>query len=109
LLAMAVSAPYMIDTTPNRPTSQLNDSAASGKSGYAMRIMPYPPIFSSNAARITETGVGASTCASGNQVWKGTMGNLMANPTKSSMNAQLRAGHPPINHSPEGSSTDPER
>ncbi len=34
-------------------------------------------------ARITETGVGASTWASGNQVWKGNMGILMANPMNS--------------------------
>ena len=29
---------------------------------------PYPPIFKRIAARTTEPGVGASTCASGNQV-----------------------------------------
>ncbi len=34
-------------------------------------------------ARITETGVGASTCASGSQVWKGNIGILMANPMNS--------------------------
>ena len=40
------------------------------------------PIFRSTPARMTETGVGASTCASGNQVWNGNIGILMANPMK---------------------------
>ncbi len=39
--------------------------------------MPYPPIFSSNAARIMLMGVGASTCASGSHVWNGTAGTLI--------------------------------
>src|ERR1039458_8483804 len=46
------------------------------------RRKPYVPIFSNTAARITETAVGASTCASGSQVWKGNMGTLMAKPMK---------------------------
>src|ERR1035438_6061630 len=46
------------------------------------RRKPYVPILSSTAARITEPAVGASTCASGSQVWKGNMGTLMAKPMK---------------------------
>ena len=37
------------------------------------------PIFSSTPARITEPAVGASTCASGSQVWNGNSGTLIAN------------------------------
>ena len=37
------------------------------------------PIFSSTPARITEPAVGASTCASGSQVWNGNIGTLIAN------------------------------
>ena len=36
------------------------------------------PIFRSTPARITLPAVGASTWASGSQVWKGTIGTLMA-------------------------------
>jgi len=36
------------------------------------------PILSRIAARITDPGVGASTCASGNQVWRGKIGTLIA-------------------------------
>ena len=37
------------------------------------------PNFSSTPARITEPAVGASTCASGNHVWSGNSGTLIAN------------------------------
>ena len=37
------------------------------------------PNFSSTPARITEPPVGASTCASGNQVCSGNIGTLIAN------------------------------
>ncbi len=45
------------------------------------------PIFKSTPARMTEMGVGASTCASGSQVWKGNIGILMAKPMKSATQA----------------------
>ena len=38
------------------------------------------PILSSTPARSTEPPVGASTWASGSQVWKGTIGTFTANP-----------------------------
>jgi len=40
---------------------------------------PYPPSFNNNPARITEPEVGASTCASGNQMWKGKVGVFTEN------------------------------
>ena len=40
-------------------------------------------------------GVGASTCASGNQVCKGTKGNLMAKPMNNNQNPQARPDKPP--------------
>src|ERR1035441_5999048 len=55
---------------------------AFGSSGSEKRRNPYVPIYSNTAARITEPAVGASTCASGNQVWKGNIGTLMAKPRK---------------------------
>ena len=55
---------------------------ALGSSGNEKRRNPYVPIFSRTAARITEPAVGASTCASGSQVWNGNMGTLMAKPRK---------------------------
>jgi len=38
---------------------------------------------------MTDTGVGASTWASGNQVWKGNIGILMAKPMNKAMKATL--------------------
>ena len=37
---------------------------------------------------MTEPAVGASTWASGSQVWNGNIGTLMANPTKNARNTQ---------------------
>ena len=54
----------------------------SGRIGRAKRTNPYVPIFSRIAARMIEPAVGASTCASGSQVWNGNIGTLMAKPKK---------------------------
>ena len=54
--------------------------AASGRIWKLKRIMPYAPVFSRMPARMTEIGVGASTCASGSHVWNGNIGTLMAKP-----------------------------
>ena len=54
------------------------------------------PIFRSTPARMTEIGVGASTCASGNQVWKGNIGILMANPMKRPTKTSLAKAKPRI-------------
>ncbi len=62
--------------------------AASGNMGSRNRRKPYAPIFSSTAARMTEPGVGASTWASGNHVWNGTMGTLMANARANAVNSR---------------------
>src|SRR5579859_6068990 len=58
----------------------------SGNSGSEKRRKPYVPIFSSTLARITDPAVGASTCASGSQVWNGHIGNFTANPRKNAQN-----------------------
>jgi len=42
------------------------------------RTKPYAPSFNMIAARITEPPVGASTCASGSQVWNGHIGTFTA-------------------------------
>lgn len=44
--------------------------------------IPKVPIFKSKPAKNIDPTVGASTCASGNQVCKGTIGTLVANPKK---------------------------
>ena len=54
------------------------------------------PIFRSTPARMTEIGVGASTWASGNQVWKGNIGILMANPMKRPTKTSLAKAKPRI-------------
>src|SRR5450759_4754558 len=60
-----------------------------GKNGNVKRTNPYVPIFSKTPARMTEPAVGASTCASGSQVWNGNIGTLMANPIKKATNSQI--------------------
>src|SRR5713101_4026740 len=60
--------------------------AVSGSSGREKRRKPYVPIFSRTLARITEPAVGASTCASGSQVWNGHIGTFTANPRKKAQN-----------------------
>ena len=47
------------------------------------------PILSSTPARMTLIAVGASTCASGSQVWNGNIGILMAKPMKSATQHDL--------------------
>ena len=43
-------------------------------------MMAYEPNFNKIPAKITDPGVGASTCASGNHICKGTIGILTENP-----------------------------
>src|SRR5205807_6931401 len=59
-----------------------------GKNGSEKRMKPYVPIFSKTPARITEPAVGASTWASGSQVWNGNIGTLIANPANNSRKIQ---------------------
>ena len=46
----------------------IKNSVASGSIPKEKRIKPYPPIFKSTPAKITDPAVGASTWASGNHV-----------------------------------------
>src|SRR5216684_8835278 len=64
-----------------------------GKNGSEKRRNPYVPIFSRTLARTTEPAVGASTCASGSQVWKGNIGTLIANPIKKDQNTHCCKGN----------------
>src|SRR5271157_4955754 len=61
---------------------------ACGSKGSENRMKPYVPIFNRTPARITEPAVGASTCASGSQVWNGNIGTLMAKPMANAMKTQ---------------------
>src|SRR6266496_5983646 len=58
-----------------------------GNNGSEKRTNPYVPIFSKTPARMTDPAVGASTCASGSQVWNGNTGTLIANPRKNAKNS----------------------
>ena len=64
---------------------------ASGNIGSEKRRKPYPPIFSSTPARITEPAVGACTCASGSQVWTGHIGIFTAKLAKNASQSQVCA------------------
>src|SRR5580704_5968894 len=61
---------------------------ASGNIGTENRRKPYVPIFSRTPARMTEPAVGASVCASGNHVWNGNIGTLIAKAKKNPQNSQ---------------------
>ncbi len=74
----ARQAPYTMLTTDSVMSAGVNNLVASGKSGKPNFMKPYVPILSSTPARITDPGVGASTCASGSHVCSGTMGTLIA-------------------------------
>src|SRR5215467_5884977 len=70
-----------------------------GKNGSEKRTNPYVPIFSRTPARMTDPAVGASTWASGSQVWKGNIGTLIANPMKKARKIQywrLKARYGPM-------------
>src|SRR3954462_7054053 len=64
-------------------------SEATGNIGKEKRRKPYPPIFKRIAANITEPAVGASTCASGSQVWTGHIGIFTAKEAKNASHAQV--------------------
>ena len=49
-----------------------------GKIGIKKRITAKIPNFNKTPANNTEPTVGASTCASGNQIWAGNIGTLTA-------------------------------
>src|ERR1700747_625280 len=68
--------------TDSTKTSGVKQLDAVGNIGSEKRRKPYPPIFSRMPARITEPAVGASTWASGSQVWTGHIGTLTAKEAK---------------------------
>src|SRR5687768_8740672 len=59
---------------------------ASGSIGRHSRKNPYVPSFSNTPANSTLPAVGASTCASGSQVWNGNTGTLIKKPVDSARN-----------------------
>ena len=67
----------------------LGCDTTAGKKGSEKRTNPYVPIFSKTPARMTDPAVGASTCASGSQVWNGNIGTLIANPIKKATKSQM--------------------
>ena len=91
------SAAYRIPTIDRNTTHGTALAVPSGSSGSEKRMKPYVPIFSRTPARITEPAVGASTWASGSQVWNGNIGTLIAKPRKNARNTQSwRLGGMPI-------------
>src|ERR1700755_1956721 len=70
-------------------TSVPNSPLALGNMGSEKRRKPYPPIFKRMPARMTEPAVGASTCASGSQVWTGHIGILTAKLAKKASHSQV--------------------
>src|SRR6185312_10533164 len=70
-------------------TSGVNRWLALGNIGSEKRRKPYPPIFNRMPARMTEPAVGASTWASGSQVWTGHIGILTAKLAKKASHSQV--------------------
>src|SRR3990167_11119068 len=79
---MVVADEYIIAITHIVKTSGVKYITAYGNNGNIKRIIPYVPNFNKTPARITEPAVGASTCASGNQIWTGNIGTLTAKEQK---------------------------
>src|SRR2546426_6254432 len=79
----------MIESATMTLTILCRATTPCGNSGSENRINPYVPIFSSTPARMTEPAVGASVCASGNQVWNGNIGTLMAKAKKKPQKSQV--------------------
>ena len=67
----------------------INWKVAFGNNGKRKRKNPYVPIFKRTPARMTEPAVGAYTCASGSQVWKGNIGTLMAKAKANAKKSQI--------------------
>src|SRR3954463_9742686 len=78
----------MIATTDSVKMNGAKSSEATGNIGKEKRRKPYPPILRRIAARITEPAVGASTCASGSQVWTGHIGSFTPNEGKKAAHSQ---------------------
>src|SRR5580658_10528954 len=72
-------------------TSGVKATLAAGNIGSEKRRKPYPPIFKRIPASITEPAVGASTWASGSQVWTGHIGIFTAKEAKNASHIQVWA------------------
>src|SRR5215471_14659372 len=79
----------MMAATERANISGANSTEADGNIGSEKRRKPYPPIFKRMAARMTEPAVGASTWASGSQVWTGHIGNFTANDARNANHAHF--------------------
>src|SRR5271154_6251821 len=79
----------MIATMLITNTMGANISVALGNMGSEKRRKPYPPIFSRIPARTPDPAVGASTWASGSQVWTGHIGILTAKLAKKASHSQV--------------------
>src|ERR1043166_4141497 len=81
----------MIPVTASVIIKGANCRDAFGNKPKLNRNNPYVPIFSSTPARMTEPAVGASVCASGNQVCSGQSGTLIQNAKANARNSQNSA------------------
>src|SRR3984885_991516 len=79
----------MIAITDSAKTNIVKLAEAIGNIGSENRTKPYPPIFKSTPARMTEPAVGASTWASGSQVWTGHIGIFTAKDAKKASHSQV--------------------
>src|SRR5438445_10410406 len=79
----------MLQTATVNPLNPCPTPAPCDSGGSENRINREVPIFSSTPARMTEPAVGASVCASGNQVWNGNIGTLMAKAKKKPQKSQV--------------------
>src|SRR5256885_16765893 len=77
---IAINAPHTIPATASAGTThrQSHQPTGSGNSGIAMRRKPKAPVLPMKPAKVISIGVGAAAYASGNQVWNGKIGVLIA-------------------------------
>jgi len=95
---IAVLDVYTIATTAIVYTLGVKYTVAVGNLPLSLRIIPYVPNFNKTPARITDPPVGASTCASGNQICTGTIGTFTAKDAKKALHLLrcVPASSPPL-------------
>lgn len=76
---MVVNEIYKIPIKANIEIRGEKYWVSTGKIGIRKRSTANIPNFNNTPAKSTEPTVGASTCASGSQIWAGNIGTLTAN------------------------------
>ena len=95
----AMAPPTTTLVTPNPRNSVCITCMIAGSPAKAVedrRNSPTMPIATIAPEKMTETGLGATECASGSQKWNGTCAAFSSKPVAISTNAASATGSPPF-------------